>query len=679
MTLHRRLGHLAWIGLLLSLATPARAGISVALGSVQAEAWAAEAVSLQLADGPSGAYQLLLRAARIRLPVGEWHDLQLSCPALRVTAQAGYHCDALQLTASTPQGPQQLSGTLSYRDPEHWSLALSGLRLAGGQWQISATGEGGWSLALRGEGLTVPGALALMPQANLPEWDWRGRLDLTADITGSGAQVSALNADLRLKQGGWASPDGLQAGEGLAARLRLQADRRGDAWYGRLRGELPSGQLYADPVFVDLASHPLGLVAAGRLPDGGNVLQLDSSRLALGKLLSVTAGGHVPLAQPTRGPLHLAADLPDLATVYPVLLQPLAFGTALDKLQLAGGVALELDWRQGAASVAQARIDDLHLDDTDGRFGIAGLTGQLHWQAQGQTQTSRLSWNSGHLYRVDFGPSTADVSLVGDGVSLAAPLSLPLLDGKLHIPALSAAGLAGDAPHWRAALTAESLSLPLLTQALGWPVFGGDLSVEIPAVRYGAGVLALEGELTAEAFDGTVRVTGLELREPLSPAPVFAAEASLRGLDLERLTRVFDFGRITGRLEGDVRNLQLVGWQPVAFQAQLQSPVQDDLPHRISQRAVENLTALGNNGAAALSGTFLRVFESFSYDRLMLKVDLNGQRARLDGIPHPSGGYYLVKGAGLPRIDVIGRNRDVAWRDLVERLRRIQLRGAEVR
>jgi hypothetical protein len=37
-----------------------------------------------------------------------------------------------------------------------------------------------------------------------------------------------------------------------------------------------------------------------------------------------------------------------------------------------------------------------------------------------------------------------------------------------------------------------------------------------------------------------------------------------------------------------------------------------------------------------------------------------------------------VRGAGLPRIDVIGRNREVAWKDLVQRLRNIRLEGARV-
>jgi hypothetical protein len=46
---------------------------------------------------------------------------------------------------------------------------------------------------------------------------------------------------------------------------------------------------------------------------------------------------------------------------------------------------------------------------------------------------------------------------------------------------------------------------------------------------------------------------------------------------------------------------------------------------------------------------------------------------------HPNGGYYIVKGSGLPRIDVIARNRLVAWKSLLERLKSIRVEGMEVK
>lgn len=656
-----------------------QAGIGLSLGSVMAEAWQLHGLRLSLGDTTDGAYHLRLAAARLALPggLGEWRDLALDCPALSL-AEGGYQCPALTLRVDTPQGRQQLQGALRYRDAQHWSLRLDGLQLAGGRWQLQGAADGDWQLAVQGRGVT-PQQLATLAQiTTLPSWGWRGRLDVDAVLQGRDLQPSRLQASLALQQGAWSSADGLQAGEGLSARLRLTARRSGRAWQGRLQGDWPAGQLYSDPLFVDLGKQPLHLDTALRWPDDG-ALQLTGLKLSLGRLLSLAGRATLPPAAPLQGDAELALQVPDLAALYPVLLQPLAYGGALGDLELAGTAALDLDWRGGRAQAVVLRLDGLHLDDRGGRFGLYGLDGVLHWQAAGESAPSRLQWQGGHLFRVNFGASETRLDLAGGRLRLRRPLALPLLEGTLRIPSLTLDGLDTGHPAWRAALQAEDLSLQALSQALHWPVLAGSLSVKIPAVHYADGLLALDGELQAQAFDGTVRVSGLELREPLGPAPLFKAEASLRGLDLEQLTRTFDFGRITGRLDGDVRGLQLVGWQPVAFDAELRTPPDDDSRHRISQRAVENLTALGNNGAVALSGTFLRFFESFSYDRLRLQVKLSGQIAELDGIAHPDGGYYLVKGAGLPRIDVIGRNRQVAWRDLIKRLRGIRLKGAQVR
>jgi hypothetical protein len=220
--------------------------------------------------------------------------------------------------------------------------------------------------------------------------------------------------------------------------------------------------------------------------------------------------------------------------------------------------------------------------------------------------------------------------------------------------------------------------LAQLTTALDWPPFEGSLDGTLRDMRYSDQVFVVGGGLQIEAFDGSAVVNNLEIREPFSTVPVLSADARLRGLDLHELTQTFSFGRIEGRLDGEIDAIRLSGWRPDSFDLHLYSPEQDDLRHRISQRAVENLTELGNGVSAGLSTTFLRIFDEFRYDRIDLKVLLRGDTAEMGGIARSDGGYYLVKGAGLPRIDVIGRNRGIAWKDLVERLRRIQVEQARI-
>jgi hypothetical protein len=43
----------------------------------------------------------------------------------------------------------------------------------------------------------------------------------------------------------------------------------------------------------------------------------------------------------------------------------------------------------------------------------------------------------------------------------------------------------------------------------------------------------------------------------------------------------------------------------------------------------------------------------------------------MGGIENAPQGYVIVKGGGIPAISVIGYNRQVDWRELVDRLKRI--------
>jgi hypothetical protein len=151
----------------------------------------------------------------------------------------------------------------------------------------------------------------------------------------------------------------------------------------------------------------------------------------------------------------------------------------------------------------------------------------------------------------------------------------------------------------------------------------------------------------------------------------------VRRLDLERVTRAFSFGRITGRLDGDVRGLSLLAWSPVAFDARLYSTPGYDGARRISQRAIDSLSRIGGAPVGALSRGFLGLFDDFAYDRVGIGCVLRDGVCEMDGVePAKSeggvAGYYLVKGRLLPRIDVIGYARRVSWDSLVAQLQAAQ-------
>lgn len=218
----------------------------------------------------------------------------------------------------------------------------------------------------------------------------------------------------------------------------------------------------------------------------------------------------------------------------------------------------------------------------------------------------------------------------------------------------------------------QPISVQRLCQAFGWPEFGGRIGGVISNLRMREGVITLGATLAAQVFDGVVKISDLRLEQPFGKWPRFHSAIALENLDLELVTSAFSFGRITGRLSGAINGLELFNWTPVAFDARLFTPPGDRSRHRISQRAVQNIGNIGGGGAgvtAALSSGFLRFFDEFNYDRLGLSCRLENEVCYTNGVaPATNGGYYLVKGKGLPRIDVIGNSRRVDWPRLVQQL-----------
>ena len=216
-----------------------------------------------------------------------------------------------------------------------------------------------------------------------------------------------------------------------------------------------------------------------------------------------------------------------------------------------------------------------------------------------------------------------------------------------------------------AALVLTGVDMAGLSQAFGWPAFPGTLAGAVPSLRWVDDTVQFDGGLSASLFGGFLDVTRLSLQQPLGPHPALAADLDLRGLDLAAVTGVFDFGHISGPLDATIRDLRLVDWTPVAFDARLRA----EHGGRISQRAVNNLTSVGGGGVAAgLQGAMLKLFKTFGYKRIGLDCTLADGVCRMGGLDDAGTSYTIVEGSGLPRLAVVGHQRQVDWPGLVHRL-----------
>ena len=678
----RKFAILGMIAFSVIVATTVRAIDDVWLNieTVEGDGWSANGIAVN--------FDLPERAAAVRANVARLHvrafgqtltNIRIECPKLELGDEV-VACRQARVLADWPAlGKQSLTANLAYgRRDGSLDVALEGLRVGEGRIAIQAVlRDGGWNARTRLQKVPVERLLKLAQDFKLPLPPLTatgGLLDLSATARGRQTNLAAATIDASFIDLTANNESGSLASDKLS--LQMQATVRGapNQWTFDVGVKSSRGQAFAQPIFLDLSAHALALTASGKFRDG-NALTLD--RFTLDHADVARASGQALVRfdqeQPVRE-LRMQLDTLKFPGAYASYLQPFLLDTSFESLQTAGSIRGAVLVQNGEPQRLDLNFDDVSMDDGKGTLKLAALKGQWHWNGEtgGDPQQSQLSWNGGAVLGLALGASELHFTTSGRQFRLLQPARIPLLDGAIEVESLRVRNVGQPSVAFLVDATIQPISVQQLCHAFGWPEFGGKVGGVISKLRMREGIVTLGTTLSAQVFNGEVTISDLRLEQPFGQWPRFYSSIALNNLDLEPMTSAFSFGRITGRLSGAIDGLQLFNWTPVAFDAKLSTPSHDTSRHRISQRAVQNIGSIGGGGAgvtAALSGGIMRFFDDFNYDRLGIACRLENEICAMDGIaPAPNGNYYLVKGKGLPRIDVIGSNRRVDWPRLVQQL-----------
>lgn len=685
---------MALIGSGVVVATAVRAvdDATLYIEHVAGDGWSANDVAVEMGLPKDNA---LVRARIGRLHVAALSqtltDVRIDCPALDLRSDVIACANAHVLVELPSLGKQSLQAALSYgRTDGSLQVAFAGLRLGDGRVAIEGQlRDAGWNTQVRLQRVPIDRLMQLAAsfKAPLPEIAATGLADLTVSARGAETNIAAVQVDGAIVELTANNESGSLASDKLS--LQVQADLRSSAnqWQFDVSVRSSQGQAFAQPIFVDLGAHAISLSAQGKLVDG-NFLTFDRFVLDHTDVAQASGRGRLQLdqEQPVRD-LELELTALKFPGAYASYLQPLLIDTSFRSLQTAGSLAGTMSIANGEPKRIDLRLDDVSVDDGVGNLHLAALSGHWHWSDEPssadddddappartmQVTPSKLKWQGGSLLGLALGPTELNFSTEGRQFRLLQPTRIALLDGSLDLETFRVRNAGLPSVAFLVDATLQPISVQQLCKAFGWPEFGGRVGGVISKLRMREGVITLGTTLRAQVFDGNVTISDLRLEQPFGQWPRFYSSIALDNLDLEPMTSAFSFGRITGRLSGAINGLQLFNWTPVAFDARLYTPAGDRSRHRISQRAVQNIGSIGGGGAgvtAALSGGVMRFFDDFNYDRLGISCRLQNEVCVMDGVaPASNGNYYLVKGKGLPRIDVIGSSRRVDWPRLVQQL-----------
>jgi hypothetical protein len=341
--------------------------------------------------------------------------------------------------------------------------------------------------------------------------------------------------------------------------------------------------------------------------------------------------------------------------------------------EFAGTLSGRVELANDAVTRLDADLVGLDLRDTRGRVWMKRLRGALHWSPAGAARpaASHIEWDEGGAYGLAGGAARLDFAAQGASFALLKPARLPIFDGALAIRELSVRDAGSEQQSLEFEGDIEPISMPKIARAFGWPEFAGTLSGRIPRIEFRDKLLTFGGDLEARVFDGTIVGRNIRLQDPLGRWPRLFADIELRKLDLGLLTQTFEIGSITGRIEGEIKGLELFAWTPVAFDGYLQTPKGDRGRHRISARAVGNLSNIGGGGGgvgAALQTGVFKMFDEYDYEKLGLRCRLANDVCLMSGVEPAGDGYYILKGRGVPRINIIGNAGRVNWPQLLSQV-----------
>ena len=630
-------------------------------------------VSLDLTKGPGMEVRIAHLEVR-RAGVPALDDLRLTCDDLALGPR-DFSCRLGRLAARAGTlGPVSAALSADF-DPSSrtWNVVGSDVPLAGGRLQLTGMlRPGGWSLQGRAAGIDLAEAAKLTRAwAALPAgYTVSGHADAQIALTddpGLTLRVEAQSSDFNAS-----NQAGTIVAQQVGASLSGTVTQRKDVLTVDALLHGSHGQTLAGPVLLDFSADPLTLGATLQRNGNGPVVV---SRLDFRQrdLIQAHATGVAQLgAHPNVLSAHVAIDHLEFPAAYATYLQLALAETELGSLQSSGEASGSIEIARDAISRVDCSLRDVSFNDPRSRVLIEHASGDIHWTAASGTALapSTLTWQRGVDYGLSGGPVRLRfVTWQRNFALLGGDTRLPVFDGAVIVHTLVGRDLGTSQAKIDFDADVTPISMPRLSKAFGWPVMNGEISGHIPLVRYRDRELTFDGDLVAKVFDGSITGSRIVLQNPLGPWPSLSADVLARGLDLDLVTHTFAFGSMTGRVDVDVRGLQLFNWSPVAFDARLYTTPGDRSRHLISQNAVTRIAGLGGAAGAvkaALESGVLKFFHTFRYRRIGIGCQLRNEVCEMSGIaPARPGGYYLVQGSGLPRLDIIGNVRRVAWPALI--------------
>jgi len=642
-----------------------RSQITFSIADIQSPVFSAKGIQLKFSGEKFS--QLSFHVSEVVVQEQTWRDLKLTCDQFKLTDSLVDCADGFLQHPNSGLLPvvfrySALENVFNIEikpaSDEHWQFSM--------HWV-----EDIWRSQLN----IVNGQMARITQW-LPKMEAvpvasQGVVNGIASLSGTGDGVADIDIALMVDALAFSDNSGLHAGEDINVAINMNATHHliGGHWQWQSDISWQSGGVFWQPLYLMGRGHRLELEGVAN----EKTVQLHKGKLSFVDVGAFEFSAVVARQENELIDFDLDASSLELSVLFDQVINPFLGNTAFADMQVTGKSNVTLRYRQGVTELFEVDLYDVSVLDQRERFAFNRVNAHVPWHKERAT-IADISFLNAHVLQIPLGGTRVSLE-INDNDLRIPQLVLPVLDGALELENFKATQQA-DGWYWQFSAELLPISMEKLTEALQIQSMHGTLSGKIPGVSYKKSAIAVNGQLSFNIFDGIVTAKKLQLIDPLGFAPHLKVDLAMRNLDLDLLTRTFSFGNMQGRIDMEMQRVELSNWRPIKFDAHLYSS-SGAYPRKISQAAIQNISALGGAGAAAaIQRSFMRFFEEFSYSQIGWRCALRHNVCRMGGIDSDAEtselrSYTLVKGGGIPAITVMGYNRNVSWQEVINRLQRI--------
>jgi hypothetical protein len=582
-------------------------------------------------------------------------------------------------------------------DLHRLSLGLTSFEIDAGRLG-RVTGHGRWSAGIWSAELAVSDVgldhwLQLLPSEMRPD----GLVNILGtgtapDLTIKGRD-DALTAEglVTLGDVGYSSDDGTRVVEGLSLRSQVGLTvEMGSTARLQAQGSLAGPLLLWDTVFADLSERRAGLNLTAELALASDrqdriwSVQMDSS-FDPGASLSLALSGGADRQPRWQGELQIA----DLESSFETWVRESLQGSvpAIEPLLLRGAASARLAGTRSSVS-GRLELDRLTISGVGGTFELDELSLQLpldlSWRrdTEGRLQISgtpgqgRLRFTSLTAGGLTMPATSVPLVMSGDTITAGDRLSLPLLGGEVHLDQLTMAELLGANRRLETAVRLDRISLAAISQALDIVPLDGELQGAFSKILLTGSNLWVEGDGRLSLFGGTVTVSDISGSNILSRFPRLQVSSRFSDIDLAQLTCTFDFGEMSGVVQGEINDCELFLGIPVRCSGRVETVPTPGVKQTISLKAVNNIAIIGTGGEVSLLDRGIhRFLRRYSYQRIGFEMDLDQDRFLLRGLEQRGDKELFLRGRAPFRIDVVNMQpgATVSFQTMLERLRNLDI------